>query len=313
VTGVDYAGPYYLKNMTGRSKALFKGYIAIFICFSTRAIYVDLAPNMRTETFLNVLKRFIARRGKPSDMHSDNGTNFEGARNQLKEMEELTVITGSSEVLNAMTSEGIRWHFNPPASPHHGGVWEVGVKLVKSHLRKILSDEPLSFEEFSTVLAQVEACVNSRPLTPLSQNPDDLEPLTPGHFLIGAALTAPPEPDYQELPLNRLNRFQLLSRKVQEFWTRWSQEYLGRLQSRPKWAEVLEDFKVGELCLIIEEGLAPMKWRLGRIIEIHKGTDDHVRVVTLQTQGGYDNLGNRKMKTYKRPITKICHLPFPSV
>ena len=308
VSAVDYAGPYYLKNIKGRSTALFKGYIVIFICLATRAIHADLAPDMRTETFLNVLKRFISRRGCPSDMHSDNGTNFEGASNTLKDFKEIAAVVGSSEVKNEMSSLGINWHFNPPIAPHMGGVWEIGVKLIKTHLKRILSSESYSFEEFYTILTQVEACVNSRPLTALSANPDDLEPLTPGHFLIGTALTAPPEPSYLDISLNRLNRYQLLARKVQEFWARWSTEYLARLHKRPKWAQESPNFKVGDLCIMIEDS-PPLEWRLARISQIHPGEDGNVRVVTLMTQGSYDKDGKRKIKTFKRPISKLAHLP----
>jgi len=242
-------------------------------------------------------------------MYSDNGTNFEGASNILKDFQELTTIVESPEVFNAMANDGITWHFNPPAAPHHGGVWEINVKAVKMHLRRMLVEDAYTYEEFLTLLKGVEAIINSRPLSTISQNPDDLEPLTPGHFLIGTSLLAPPEPDYQHLKLNRLNRYQLLRRKLQEFWTRWSQEYLGRLQKRSKWAEESPNFQVDDRVLIIEENVPCMKWNIGRIIEVHKGKDDMVRVVTLETQCGYDKNGKRFSKVFKRPISKLALLP----
>ncbi|CAG7637498.1 unnamed protein product, partial [Allacma fusca] len=111
------------------------------------------------------------------------------------------------KVTSSLSSVSIRWHFNPPSAPHFGGIWEAGVKLVKNHMKRVIGTTTLNFEELTTVLAQIEACVNSRPISPLSTDPGDLSALTPGHFLIGQPLNSVPEPDLTELKITRLSRW----------------------------------------------------------------------------------------------------------
>ncbi|XP_029674528.1 uncharacterized protein LOC115242404 [Formica exsecta] len=134
-----------------------------------------------------------------------------------------------------MANERIRWCFNPPPAPHFGGLWEAAVKSFKHHLRRVLGESTLTYEEMSTLLAQIEACLNSRPLQAMSDDPDDLAALTPGHFLVGSVLNAIPEASSLDVPIGRLSRWQLLQRMRDHFWNRWSQEYLYTLLQQPKW------------------------------------------------------------------------------
>ena len=151
-----------------------------------------------------------------------------------------------------------------------------------------------------TLLSQIEAVLNSRPLSPLSNDPNDLQPLTPGHFLIGEPLTAPVEPFLQHIKINRLSRWQSIERIRQCFWKRWSTEYLSSLQQRTKWRRQHgHEVKEGTLVLIHEDNLPPLKWKLGRVIKLHPGKDNIVRVVSLKTING----------EVKRPVTKLCILP----
>jgi transposase InsO family protein len=194
VTGVDYAGPFTLKNGHGRTTRTIKGYIVIFVCFATRAMHIELVCECTSSAFLNALKRFIARRGKPRCIYSDNGTNFVGANKKLKELSSLLKSkTFSNSVIDALANDCISWHFIPPRSPHMGGLWEAAVKSVKSHLKRVLGDRMLNFEEMYTLLAMIEACFNSRPITPLSNDAHDLTSLTLEHFLIGTPLRHPPK------------------------------------------------------------------------------------------------------------------------
>ncbi|XP_062557635.1 uncharacterized protein LOC134222503 [Armigeres subalbatus] len=168
-------------------------------------------------------------------MFSDNGTNFVGTKNKLKDLLNLINDTQhQAAVANYCTNEGIRWHFSPPRAPHFGGLWEAAVKSAKYHLLRVVGEDAMSPEDFQTLLAQVEACLNSRPITPLSDDPNDLEPLTPGHFLIGSSLQDLPEPDWKAIPTNRLDLFQRLQQKLHQFWERWRREYLCQLQGRTK-------------------------------------------------------------------------------
>lgn len=150
---------------------------------------------------------------------------------------------------------------------------------------------------------QVEACLNSRPMTPMSDDPDDLEPLTPAHFLIGSSLQALPDIEVEDFPSNRLNRFQLIQQKLQLFWSRWRREYLNLLQARTKrWKPAIVVEK-GRLVVIKDDNVPPIRWKMGRIVAVHPGDDNVVRVVTLKTATG----------ELKRPVEKICILPMPNV
>ena len=143
--------------------------------------------------------------------------------------------------------------------------------------------------------------MNSRPLYPQSNDPDDLTPLTPGHFLIGGSLISPPERNLENVNINYISRWNLCQKLKQDFWKRWSTEYLSRLQNRPKWKTQERNVKTGDLVILKEDNLPPSSWILARIIETHAGRDGHIRVVTLKTENSQ----------LKRPITKICPLPIP--
>jgi len=267
---------------------------------SSRAIHLELLSDQSTPIFLLSLDRLIARRGKPERMYSDQGTNFEGARNELKRLYNQAISTyQDKEVQNYLSKLGIKWIMNPPASPHHGGVWEICVKLTKKHLRKVMSETTLTFEEFSTLLCKIESLVNSRPLTPMSSDPEDEEALTPGHFLIGSSLVSNPHPSLEHLKINTLSKYQLIQRRTQEFWKRWTTEYLSHLQPRPKWNQLKRNFEVGDLCIVREDFQPSHKWKLGRIVKTLPGKDGVVRVVEVKT----------KERVYTRPITKLSYLP----
>lgn len=299
-SGVDYAGPFHLRPIQPRSKTTIKAYLAVFVCCTTRAIHLEVVSSLSTDAFMAAFRRFTSRRGRPSDLYSDCGTNFIGADHEMKDFQRLILSQQhNTEVANQLSNQGIQWHFNPPASPHFGGLWESGVKSVKYHLRRVVGLQRLTFEEMTTVTSQVEAILNSRPLTPESSDPDDLNALTPGHFLTGGPLNAIPEPSVDHLNTNRLSRWQLLQQMTQSFWKRWSDEYLTRLQQRPKWMTGNRAIVVGDMVLIKDENLPPLRWKLGRVQTLHPGADSVVRVFTLKTSSG----------DLKRPVVKLCLLP----
>ncbi|KYQ47217.1 hypothetical protein ALC60_13774, partial [Trachymyrmex zeteki] len=180
--GVDYAGPCYYKKGTRRNAKQIKCYIAVFICLATKAIHLELATGLSSEAFLNVFKRFIARRGCSSDIYSNNGLNFVGADRELSELSDLLKNqTTQQQVSDQLADKGIHWHFIPLRAPHHGGIWEAAVKAAKRHLVRMTKNSTLKYEELETFLIQIEAILNSRPITPLSSDSNDLSSLTPGH------------------------------------------------------------------------------------------------------------------------------------
>lgn len=295
VTGVDYAGPFLIRDRKGRGSKTEKCYISLFVCLSTKAIHLEVVSSLTTDSFLQALRRFASRRGKPSKILSDNGTNFVGAKRELAKFLELK----GDAIASASTKEGIDWEFIPPHSPHFGGLWEAGVRCTKHHLKHVLAEARLVFEEFYTALCQIEAILNSRPLYPLSSDPNDLTPLTPAHFLIGRPLLAAPDEPLTNIKINRLNRFQLVQRLCQHFWQRWQKEYLAELQQRFRWKSPKGELQEGALVLVKDYNAPPTDWRMGRIVRLHKGSDGAARVATIRTPRGI----------IKRTFQSICPLP----
>ena len=203
------------------------------------------------------------------------------------------------EILNFCSSQSIEWSFIPENAPHFGGLWESSVKSVKSYLKRVLGQARLTFEEFSTVLAQIEACLNSRPLIPLASDEDGFEALTPGHFLIGRPLEALPDSlSIDSSSISLLRRWNLCQLLTQHFWKRWSTDYFASLRKYAKWHTPSRNFQVGDLVLLKEDGIVPSKWPLGRIVSVYPGDDKLVRVVTVKTSSG----------VYRRPTAKIALL-----
>ncbi|GFS88985.1 integrase catalytic domain-containing protein [Trichonephila clavipes] len=185
---------------------------------STKATHLEVVSDLTTEAFLACLRRFIARRSKPSVIWSDNATNFKGARNILSEWNE---ICKSDRIQLFSTEEGIEWSFIPPASPHFGGLWEANIKSMKRILLRVAKSAIMNFEELTTLMAQIEAVLNSRPLSPLSSDPNDLNPLTPGHFLTNCAISSFPEPYTASDSLSYHSRWKLIQSLRDKFWNRW--------------------------------------------------------------------------------------------
>ena len=298
-TGVDYAGPFILKNDVARSKKTFKGYVCLFICMATKALHLEIVTALSTDAFMAAFKRFIARRGTPCHIFSDNGTNFHGAKNELAKLSEF-FKAHSNDLKSMMSNEGIEWHFIPPYAPHLGGLWEAAVKSTKFHIKRVLKELVLTYENFYTVIAQIESILNSRPLTALTTDPNDCEALTPAHFLIGRSFTNIPEPSLLLIPVNRLNLYQHMQKVVQDFWRKWSLEYINQLQQRTKWKHKSDSpVKIGSLVLLKEDHLPPARWHLARITQLHPGQDGVTRVVTVKSANNES----------RRSITKICVLP----
>lgn len=296
--GVDYAGPFLLKNHRGRGAKISKAYICLFVCLSTKAIHLELVSELSTTAFMATLRRFIARRGKPATIFSDNATNFVGARNELNNLGQF-LTANNQTIANSITNENITWKFIPPRSPNFGGLWEAGIKSTKHHLKRVLTQTPLTFEEFSTLLTQIEAILNSRPLTPLTDDPNDYDVLTPAHFLIGRSFSFVPDPDYSVTPISKLNRFQHLQLIARHFWDKWYKEYVSELNVKSKWRQNDSIPKLGQMVLIKDDNSPPANWKLGRITKTHPGDDGIVRVVTIRCMNG----------EIKRPVRKLGLLP----
>lgn len=297
--GTDFAGPFYTKVQSFRNRRLIKSYLCVFVCLATKAVHLEIVSDLSTDAFVAALSRFVSRRGTPSLIRSDCGRNYVGADNYLTEVYQF-LTQNQISIGHAMSKRSITWVFDPPASPHWGGLFEAAVKSAKSHLKRVIGETPLTFEELTTVFTKIEAVLNSRPLCPISyDDPSDLDILTPGHFIIGQPLTALPEFSYRDIKLNKLTRFQLIQQITQHFWRRWHSQYLSTLQSRQKWTDPTRPVEKGELVLIKEDNLHPLDWRRGRILEVYPGEDNVIRVVKVKTPTG----------VLTRSLSKLVRLP----
>ncbi|XP_028168404.1 uncharacterized protein LOC114358595 isoform X4 [Ostrinia furnacalis] len=301
---LDYAGPFLLKDRQGRGCKTYKSYIAIFICSSTKAVHIELVTGLETHSFLSAFRRFIARRGKPRVVVSDNGTTFRGADRELRELYDF-LNTNSNELTTSCTEQGIEWKFVPSYSPHMNGLAEGAVKSCKYHLKRVLKQSLLTYEGFSTILIQIEGILNSRPLCPIPFSDSEIfQVLTPAHFLIGRTPVALPDYQYDEVPTNRLKYFQQLQQIYQSFWKGFLfflRDYVGLLQQRGKWQSSKgPTLAAGSVVLIKDKHTPPCQWRLARIIETHPGGDGVTRVATLRTSQG---------SNIKLSFPRICPLP----
>lgn len=296
--GTDFAGPFLVRTSTLRNYKVVKVYLCIFVCLATKAVHLELVSSLSTEAFVATLDRFVSRRGLPSLIRSDCGTNYKGTSNYLNE---VYAFLGQNQIDigTNLSRRGITWLFDPPACPHWGGIFEAAVKSAKTHLRRVIGETTLTFEELATVFCRIEAVLNSRPLCPLSSDPNDLEVLTPGHFLIGRPLVALPEYPYVEVQSNRLSRFELLRQLSQSFWKRWNLEYLHILQQRIKWTDKTDPPKIGDLVLVKDANLPPLRWNRGRILKLVSGSDGVPRFAEVLVDG----------TILKRAVATLSRLP----
>ncbi|XP_070855369.1 uncharacterized protein [Drosophila suzukii] len=232
-TGVDYTGAIEIKSSRFRGHTCYKAYIAVFVCLASKAIHLEAVTGMSAQHFLWALQRFIGRRGFCQHLYSDCGTNFISSDKSLKLWTNEFYKGIEETVVPELTRRNIQWHFNPPHSPNFGGLWESNVKAVKTHLYRSFNGIRMTYEQLSTILVQIEACLNSRPLCPLTSDLDDLQALTPAHFLIGDSMMSLPEPSLKDSSLN--TEFLNGQRMFRLFWRKWSADWLSHLQARPKW------------------------------------------------------------------------------
>ncbi|XP_068726126.1 uncharacterized protein [Montipora capricornis] len=278
--GLDFAGPLYLKDSGD------KAYICLFTCAVTRAVHLELVYNMTVERFLLALRRLIARRGMCSVIWSDNARTFEAAN---KELQQCWRILESDQTQVTLSERKIQWKFIVERAPWWGGFYERLVKSVKTPLKKIFAKAMLDAEQLTTILVEIEAQLNSRPLTYLGADPDDYSVITPAQILIGRNLQASPTKDTcvsEHTSRALTKRFQYHQRLVNGFWRRWHADYLKSLTPLKKWYQVGREICKGDLVLVSEDHVARGQWSRARVEAVHPGRDGLVRSVTLRTTSG---------------------------
>ena len=274
---------------------MIKVYGVIFTCLASRAVHIDVADSLSTDSFINVLRRFIARRGQVRSLRSDRGTNFVGADRELRE---VIGHWNESQIDEAMLQRGIKWTFNPPHASHFGGVWERLIRTVRRVLDALLHQQQLTEDSLRTLLCEVEAVVNSRPLTSVSDDPRDMEPLTPNHLLHQRGGIVLPPGLFGEADGVSRKRWKQVQYLSDLFWKRWRREYLPLLQQRSKWLRQSPNLCVGDVVLLVDHDAPRCHWRLGRVIEVFTSSDGLVRSARIRTKSG----------VLERSITKLVLL-----
>ena len=303
-TGMDFAGPFKLKMGYVRKPVILEAHICIFVCLTYKAVHLEVVSNQTTEAFQACLRRFISRRNAPAHLYSDNGPNFTGAKNELKRLYSWLKSESTDEAIQhyLLSTHGVTWHNSPPAAPHFGGLWESGVKSMKHHLKRVMGQNRFTFEELCTISCQVEACLNSRPLIPLtSHNGDGLMTLTASHFLLYSAPSSYPEDPRLPARPDLLKTWSQCQSIIQHFWQRWSREYLSTLQKRVKWQNSSPNLQVGDIVVMKLERTFSCHWPLAKITAVFPGQDSKVRVVEIKTATGI----------LTRPVTKLALLHRP--
>ena len=292
-TGVDYFGPFFVKQ--GRKQV--KRYGVVFTCLAVRAVHIEVAENLSGDSFLCALRRFVARRGHVKVLRSDKGTNFVGASRELRE--ELEKLRTNEDVLHrTLLNHGVEWKFNTAAASHHGGVWERQIRSIRRILGSLLDSQTFTEETLLTLLCEVEAILNSRPLTPVSLDPVDHEPLTPNHLLIGTGSVVMPFGVVGQSDSDSVKRWKQARHMANLFWKRWRAEYLPLLQERPyRVTRKRANLVVGDAVLVVD-AVPRGQWPLGVVERVRVGADGLVRSVEVKTRG----------VTLQRPVTKLVKL-----
>ena len=309
--GVDYFGPWYVKE--GRKEL--KRYGVLFTCLVTRAIHLEVANSLETDSYINALRRFICRRGPVRQMRSDNGSNFIGARRELKE---ALAEMDRDQVKTEMLKENCDWFevkFNVPSASHMGGIWERQIRSVRSVLSALLESngQQMNDEALRTFMCEAEAVVNSRPLTAESiTSPGSAEALTPNHFLtLKTKVVVPPPGIFKSADLYSKKWWRRVQHLTNEFWLRWKKEFLLSLQERQKWTKPRKNLQVNDVVIIKEDYVPRNQWRVCRVVEALPDEDGLVRKVKLEV--GNRNLAlsgkrSQPLVTLERPIHKLVLL-----
>ncbi|CAM1322565.1 Uncharacterised protein at_DN1167 [Pycnogonum litorale] len=290
-SAVDHFGPFYVKQ--GRSQV--KRYGVLFLCMASRAVHIEVSPKMDTDSFINALRRFLCRRGPVRQIRSDRGTNLVGADRELKrELEAMDDV----RIATMLRSQNIVWKYNPPYASHFGGIWERQIRTVRAIFSAMLKDvKVLDDDSFSTLMTEVEAIINSRPLTAVSSCPFSV-PLSPSNLLtLRETVIMPPPGVFQSSDLYCRRRWRRVQHLANVFWQRWRREVLLQMQERSKWQRKLPTLRVGDIVLLKDDSTPRNQWSIAKVSETIG--HENVRQVKLRLPSGDIAL---------RPISRVVLL-----
>ena len=308
--GLDCFGPFLVKE--GRKEH--KRYGLIFTCLASRAVHLELLDDLSTDAFLNGLRCLIAIRGKVRTIRCDQGTNFIGAKNELQSN---FAQLNQDRIASKMLDMGCEFKVNPPSASHMGGVWERQIRTVRSVLTGLLQQETatrLDTSSLRTVLYEVMAIVNSRPLTVEQlDGTDGPLPLTPNHLLtMKSGIIVPPPPGrFEKTDLYLSKRWRRVQYVADLFWSRWKREYLQALQERQKWQKEEANVKDGDVVILKDENASRSDWKVARVVETLPSKDGLVRKVKLlMATPQLDDQGKplQQRSFLERPIHKLVVL-----
>ena len=285
---VDLFGPLIARHECDNSEAdskqpcphtkQFKVWVALFTCFHSRAVHLELMWNATTFDFLQAFRLFVARRGTPNKMFSDNATNFKAAD---KEIRLLYKSIDWNEVKKKGVLQNIDWYFNVELAPWANAVAERMVRSVKKPLKLALGNSQLTARLLQVVLVEVESLINNRPLAPVSD--ENETPITPAQLIIGRKMTALPDPNLRDNKTTFPEMWRKRQLLLNQFWQQWKNEYLLQLNCRKIWQSPQEKDLLNRIVLINDPSMSRSEWKIGRIIEVQKSKDNLIRTVIVQT------------------------------
>jgi hypothetical protein len=287
-TGMDDLGPITVK----RGRTNIKRYGVLFTCMASRAVHLEVACDLSTDSCICAIRRFVARRGAVQVIRSDNGTNLVGAEREMRqEMQQWN----SSKISTALQQNAIKWIFNPPTASHFGGSWERIIRSVRKVLYSLMKEQVIHLDDegLQTLFCEVENILNSRPLTLVSDSPDDVTAITPNDLLLVKPAASLPIGVFTKDDCYVRRRWRRIQYIASQFWKRWKEQYLHLLQQRQKWQKLERNLSVGDIVLTIDQPRG--SWILARVEDVIKDRKGLVRVVTIKTPSGI----------YQRPIHKL--------
>lgn len=294
-SGVDLWGPMSVKER----RSIVKRWGALFICMASKSVHLEIISNLETDGFIMALRRFMARRcPQLKELWLDCGSNFKGAVPELKPG--IENLRNDPKFLAFMSAKEIDFHFSPPKGPNFGGLWERNIGEIKRSLKIVLKDRVVREDTLHyTTLTEIECVINSRPLTYLGDDPNDLNPLTPNHLLMHSNVEMSQPDIFTDADLNSRKQWRQSQILVQHFWKRYLKEVLPNMTVAAKWnTPEKHKLAVGDVVLIVDHSAPRGHWPLRRVQECHQGRDDRVMVVTLKTKNG----------TFVRPTSQVCLL-----
>ena len=301
--GLDFAGPLFIetKNSENADNESKKVYICLFTCASTRAIHLELTSGLSVEAFLLAFRRFTGRRGVPATLHSDNAKTFKSSSREVQR------IIRSEEVWRYLTNKQIQWNFIIEKAPWWGGYWERLVRSIKRPLKKVLGRATLGFDELNTILIEIEAVINSRPITYVYDDEESISyPLTPSDLIYGRRITCTPNASHYEI----VSTNESLTRKarhhkhvLRRLTTQWRREYLTSLKERAQAVSRGSDKKpieIGDIVLLKNDSTSRVFWKIGKVEELIPGKDGEVRAAVVKVGSS-----TKRPALLRRPLPQL--------